>query len=177
MKIIPGQFYFIKDEFFTKLNDTKLSINKTSGKRPHYYCFLDEKTKLYWMVPLSSQINKYRKIIKQLQNKSKNISTIKIIKINNRESVFLFQNMFPVIEKYISNQWFLGGKVVYIANPKLKKSLLYSAKRTLFLIKKTNNLKNISPNIYRIEQIMLQELKQKESNNHSQNSTPKNNSL
>ena len=55
-------FYIIKDIFFTDMQEPYLKGNKEEN-RPHYYCFEDSATGIYWMIPLSTQIDKYRKII------------------------------------------------------------------------------------------------------------------
>ena len=55
-------FYIIKDQFFEDMSDPYLKGNK-SERRPHYYCFKDTKENIYWMIPLSSKIEKYRKIV------------------------------------------------------------------------------------------------------------------
>ena len=60
--MIERGFYIIKDRFFIEMNDPYLKGNKEAN-RPHYYCFKEEKTDLYWMIPLSSRIDKYKKII------------------------------------------------------------------------------------------------------------------
>ena len=54
-------FYIIKDQFFEDMSDPYLKGNK-SERRPHYYCFKDTKENIYWMIPLSSKIDKYRKL-------------------------------------------------------------------------------------------------------------------
>ncbi|MDE5818634.1 MAG: hypothetical protein K2N41_07270 [Lachnospiraceae bacterium] len=60
-------FYIIKDKFFEDMSDPYLKGNK-AGNRPHYYCFEDTSTGIYWMIPLSSQIDKYKRIV---ENKEK----------------------------------------------------------------------------------------------------------
>ena len=63
-------FYIIKDSFFVDMNEPYLKGNK-EGNRPHYYCFEDSVFGLYWMIPLSSRIDKYKKIVenkKKLEN-------------------------------------------------------------------------------------------------------------
>ena len=42
-------FYIIKDKFFEEMPDPYLKGNK-SGNRPHYYCFEDTATGIYWMI-------------------------------------------------------------------------------------------------------------------------------
>ena len=49
-------FYIIKDNFFTDMPDPYLKGNK-AGNRPHYYCFEDSDTGIFWMIPLSSRID------------------------------------------------------------------------------------------------------------------------
>ena len=56
-------FYIIKDNFFNIFNDPFLKGNK-QGNRPHYYCFEDSKTGIYWIIPMSSKLEKYKRIIK-----------------------------------------------------------------------------------------------------------------
>ena len=53
-----------KEKFFKDMPDSYLKGNK-AGNRPHYYCFEDTNTGIYWMIPLSSRVDKYRKIIEK----------------------------------------------------------------------------------------------------------------
>ncbi len=86
--MIERGFYIIKDSFFEDMNDPYLKGNK-KGNRPHYYCFKENKTELYWMIPLSSRIDKYKKIMNDRLNKGKSCDIIHIIKLDNgKESVF-----------------------------------------------------------------------------------------
>lgn len=57
-------FYIIKDQFFEDMADPYLKGNK-AGNRPHYYCFEDTSTGIYWMIPLSSRIDKYKQIMEK----------------------------------------------------------------------------------------------------------------
>ena len=41
-------FYIIKDNFFEDMADPYLKGNK-AGNRPHYYCFEDTYTGIYWI--------------------------------------------------------------------------------------------------------------------------------
>ena len=93
--------YIIKDNFFTDMPDPYLKGNKV-GNRPHYYCFEDSDTGIFWMIPLSSRIDKYKKIVENKEKAGKPCDIIHIVKLDDsRESAFLIQDMFPIIEKYI----------------------------------------------------------------------------
>lgn len=64
MEIRQGYSYHIKDEFFDKVQDKYLMSNKENGNyRPHFLAIQDNKNKeLYWMIPISSQVDKYKVI-------------------------------------------------------------------------------------------------------------------
>ena len=60
MEIIQGYAYHIKDTYFDYVQDKYLLQNKESGHyRPTLYCIKDELTNLYWMIPISSQYEKF----------------------------------------------------------------------------------------------------------------------
>ena len=68
MQIDVGKFYFIKDEFFEIVNDRELMKNKENSiKRPCYYCFKSkENEKIIWFIPVSTKIEKYKKIYQEI---------------------------------------------------------------------------------------------------------------
>ena len=61
MKIETGYLYHIKDEFFDIINDENLMTNHERGnKRPTYFTIRDND--ILWFIPLSSKVEKYKKI-------------------------------------------------------------------------------------------------------------------
>lgn len=68
MEIIAGNIYFVRDSFFQKVADPYLKINYDTTKRPHYFAFQDTETSLYWLVPCSSKIEKFERILEQKRN-------------------------------------------------------------------------------------------------------------
>jgi len=105
MNIIVKYFYFIKDEFYTFIDDPFLMKNKENGcKRP---CFLAIKTdnKIIWMIPVSSKTEKFEKIYKRKVDKYGYCNTIVLGKLLGRDCAFLIQNMFPITEKFIESQY------------------------------------------------------------------------
>ena len=60
-----GHFYYIDDQYFVDFPDrylmrNKETVNGQAHDRPCFYAFLDNKTGLFWMIPFSSQVDKYR---------------------------------------------------------------------------------------------------------------------
>lgn len=72
-------FYIIKDKFFEDMADPYLKGNK-AGNRLYYYCFEDTNTGIYWMIPLSSQIDKYKRIVEKKEKVGKPCDIIHIVK-------------------------------------------------------------------------------------------------
>ena len=57
------------------------------------------------MIPLSSRVDKYRRIIEKKEHSGKRCDILHIAKLDNdKESVFLIQDMFPVTAQYIDLQ-------------------------------------------------------------------------
>lgn len=82
-----GILYY-KRWIFNQINDPFLKGNK-KGNRPHYYCFKESNTGIYWIIPMSSKLEKYKKIIETKELKGKPCDTLHIAKLdNNKESVF-----------------------------------------------------------------------------------------
>ena len=108
MKIETGYLYHIKDEFFDIINDENLMTNHERGKkRPTYFTIKDKD--ILWFIPLSSKVEKYKKIIDNKIKKYGSCNTILIRNIFNNESVILFQNAFPTLEKYIDHVHTVNG--------------------------------------------------------------------
>ena len=76
METAIGNIYFVQDEFFDKVNDPYLKINYETAKRPHYFAFRDTETDLYWLVPCSSKVEKFERILEQKKERHKPTDTI-----------------------------------------------------------------------------------------------------
>lgn len=80
-------FYIIKYSFFEDMDESYLKGNK-EGNRPHYYCFADSVSSLYW-IPLSSRIDRYKKIVENKKKAGKPCDIMHIVKMDDdRESAF-----------------------------------------------------------------------------------------
>lgn len=149
-------FYVLNDDFFNKVKDPYLKDNK-EGNRPYYYCIAEERkgAALYWMIPLTSRIEKYKKIIAQKEVQHKPTDGLYICKLpTDKESVFLIQDMFPVTLKYIEREYTLAGNPLTLVKEKDIKSIRLKAKRVINLIKRGVKLTPTSPNVSRIIELL-----------------------
>ena len=147
-----------KDEYFEKVLDSKLMQNKENGTyRPTFYCLRDKKTSLLWMVPLSTRVEKFRAIHDKQVQKYGRCLTIVLGEFDGREAAFLLQNMFPVREYYLDHIHTRNNNPVPVKHS-IHKEVSTNMKRIRQL--HARGKKVVFPNITRLEQIMLAELRE-----------------
>ena len=133
-------FYIIKEDFFEKMADPYLKGNKEEN-RPHYYCFKENDTGLMWMIPLSSRIEKYKRIIQKREKHNRQCDILHIAKLDDdKEAVFLIQDMFPVTEQYIAREYTISKNPLVLTSEHTVKEIERKAKRILSLINRGKKL-------------------------------------
>ena len=157
MEIAKGFLYFIGDDFFAAVNDPYLKRDHKMTKRPHYFAFKESFSPLIWVVPCSSQIDKYERIIASKKAAGKPTDTIRIVKIQDKKEALLFQDMFPILPRYILSMYVRGNQPVYIANPKTIALLEKNAAKVVKLIRRGVRFTPTQPDALRIEELMLLE--------------------
>ena len=161
-EIKENRLYFVKDEFFDNVQDAFLKMNKEDSSRPHYFPFIDNKTGLYWLIPCSSRIEKYQEIIENKKAKNKPHNHIQIIKVNGREEAFLYQDMFPVLPKYISDPYKNKYGIFEVKNETMIEQINENAVKIIKLLRHGLRFTPTQPNVLRIEKLMLEEQKSDE---------------
>ena len=150
-------FYIIKDKFFEDMQEPFLKGNKNSN-RPHYYCVKDEADGVYWMIPLSSKTEKYKKIIFGLKKANKSYDGLHILRLaTGRESVFLIQDIFPVTEQYIEREYTVSGIPFALAKEKEIRVLESKALTVINMLRQGIKFTPTQPNVLAI----LEKLKDK----------------
>ena len=115
---------------------------------------------------MSTQVDKYRKIAQKSIDKYGESNGIYIDKFDGKENAFLIQNMFPITEKYISHIHTRNNNPVPV-NINIKKEVKKRVKKALALLNR--GIKIIFPDVNRIKQLMIDEIKN-ETKNASKNS-------
>ena len=116
MEVVSGYAYHIKDSYFAMANDPNLMQNKEQGKyRPTLYCVRDKKTGILWMVPISSQYEKFESIRNKILEKGKPCRGIILGEYAGKKAAYLLQNMFPITEKYIDHIHTVNGNPVPVS--------------------------------------------------------------
>ncbi|MDD3139436.1 MAG: hypothetical protein PHX08_10755 [Lachnospiraceae bacterium] len=154
-----GHFYYITDQYFIDFPDgmlmqNKETINGQPHDRPCFYAFEDANTGLYWMIPFSSQVAKFRGYYNQKIAKYQKCDTIAFGEVLGYEKAFLIQNMCPITAKYIKNEYIDSAAQVPVrVDGVFEKELLDKARRVLALQRK--GIKLIFPDVLRIEAKLL----------------------
>ena len=91
MEIKTGYLYHIKDEYFDVVDDDSLMQNHEKGKkRPTYFTIKDKD--ILWFIPISSKVDKYKKIIDKKIERYGFCNTIIIRKIADKDAAILLQS-------------------------------------------------------------------------------------
>ena len=155
-----GHFYYITDRYFTDFPDSNLMSNKESSNgcnhdRPCFYSFEDSNTGLFWMIPISSHVKKYRKYYNSKIKKYNHCDTIMFGQVLGHERTFLIQNMCPITKEYIKNEYIdLKSNTPVLIDKVSQRKLLQKAKRVLALQRK--GIKLIFPDVLSIEKKLLE---------------------
>ena len=154
-EIKPGYVYHIKDLYFDVAKDDKLMRNHDgSAHRPTYYCMKDEKTGLLWVVPMSGRIDKYNAIIEKDVTRYGSCIKIWVARYGDGQSAFLFQNMFPILPKYIDHIHTVAG-IPMAVNHAVQEEIIKRFKEIRRLY--SRGVKMVFPDITRLERLMTDE--------------------
>lgn len=154
-----GHFYYISDQYFIDFPDQHLMQNKESinGQlhgRPCFYAFQENSTGIYWMIPFSSQVEKYRVYYNKKIQRYRRCDTITFGYVLGYEKAFLIQNMCPTTANYIVNEYIDKRTNAPVqVETAFEKELLDKAKRVLALQRKGVPL--IFPDVLSIEAKLL----------------------
>lgn len=143
MLLETGYVYHIKNEYFEFVKDDKLMKNHENGSsRPTYFCIKNKESKILWFIPMSSKVEKYRKLQNQKIQKNGICDTIVIGKYRGIETAFLIQNIFPITEKYIDHIDTIRNQAVAVVEGTKKE--ITSKVNKIFKLKSRRNKFNIS---------------------------------
>lgn len=154
-----GHFYFLADQYFADFPDNRLMSNKEMVNalphdRPCFCAFQGSKPGVFWMIPISSQLKKFKRIYQGKVDKRGRCDTIDFGYVLGREKAFLLQNMCPVTDKYIKNEYLdpLHHAPVRLDGA-FEKQLIQKASKVLALQRKGVHL--IFPDVLEIEKALL----------------------
>ena len=160
--MITGHFYYITDQYFIDFPDpylmqNKENLNGQAHDRPCFYAFEDTTCGIYWMIPFSSQTHKFKKIYSSKIQTYHRCDTIVFGEVLGHKKAFLIQNMCPIIDEYIKNEYIDSNTNIPVRiDGMLEQELLSKAKKILALQRKGSKL--IFPDVLKIENELKKKL-------------------
>ena len=124
--------YSIKDQFFEDFKSPYFPYNK-SENRP-YFCSIQDSAGIWWMIPLSTQVETYQKKIEADEKKYGMCLYYHIGLIAGYKRVFLVGSMFPITGEYTKKEYTMAGTHYIVKNTKLIKEIQKRAKKYLSLV-------------------------------------------
>ena len=157
-EIVEHGLYIIKDSYFQRFPNTTWSDNK-GQRRPHYYA-LPGGDGIFWMIPLSSQVETAKRTIDKFETShpGKKCLYCHIGQVAGKECSFNISSMFPVTEEYIDRPFEYFGSAYVVGASSLNAEVLEKAKSYLNMVKR-GRLYN-SKNIFAIRAQLLAEHEQ-----------------
>lgn len=135
-EIKTSGLYIVSDQFFKDYPNDRYMDNKCES-RPHYYAVQDNDG-IFWMIPLSTKVAKYRDKINDTEKMHGVGSCFMycIAPIHGQDRALLICDMFPVSEKYILRPYTIGGLPYVVQNKNIQKAIRTKAMRYLSLVKR-----------------------------------------
>ncbi|SJN46051.1 hypothetical protein FM115_11525 [Marinilactibacillus psychrotolerans 42ea] len=127
--------YVIDDKYFDRFKDPEMMWNKEE-KRPYYYALkVKNQEDLYFLVPATSQVEKYQRIMKSRTADDKRNDMFHILKIGGRDNVLLLNKMIPVPAKYIKRAYTMNNIPLKVVRNQDIEEVNRKAKRIVNLTK------------------------------------------
>ncbi len=160
---MTSQLYFLSDQYYLDFPDDKLMKNKdiidgVPRSRPCFYAFPDLKNPaIYWIVPISSKFEKFKKIEQEKIAKYGKCNTIRFGTVLGRNAAFLIQNMCPATEKYLTAYIDKNDVPIRIDN-RIAEDVARNAREVLAIAKR--GAKVVFPDVFKIYAGLELQLKQ-----------------
>lgn len=103
------------------------------------------------MIPLSSRIDKYRRIMEKKEKAGKFCDILHIAKLDDsRESAFLIQDMFPITEEYIEREYTIAGNHLMLTSEHTAREIEQKAKKVMGMLKRGIKFTPTQPDVMAI---------------------------
>lgn len=158
-----AQLYFLSDQYYQDFPDYNLmqnkdNINGTPHSRPCFFAFKDTKiADIYWIVPISSRFEKFKRIEKDKINKYGHCHTIRFGTVLGRNTAFLIQNMCPATRKYLTAYIDKNNCPIRI-DDRIAADIEKNARHVLAMAKR--GAKVIFPDVFKIYRALEQQFQQ-----------------
>ena len=163
------QLYFLSDQYYIDFPDPLLMKNKEviAGKshdRPCFFAFEDKKhPHILWLVPIASQVDKYKRIAEKKIEKYGRCNTIRFGTVLGREAAFLIQNICPVTSTYLTGYYDKEHNPIRIDN-RIVKDVTENSREVVGIARFSPHI--VYPDIWNIYDTLSKELGREQNQDH-----------
>lgn len=135
MSLVSYGLYKVKDQYFLDYPspDDRYVHNK-SENRP-YYLAIQEKNGIIWLLPMSTQVQKYKNKVASDEKRYGECITCHIIPYMGGERAVLIGNMIPVTDEYIKGEFTISNQHYVVKNQKVIKEIKSRVSKYLALVR------------------------------------------
>lgn len=134
MEISTYGLCIVSDQYFRDFQSIRHVSNKYE-QRP-YFLAIKEENGIIWLIPLSSQVEKYRAKIEADEKKHGESLYQYIARVKGKDSAFLIGNAIPVTDRYIVKPFTVNGIPFVIQDKTDTRKITSKLKRYLTLVEK-----------------------------------------
>ena len=107
---------------------------------------------------MSSRVDKYKRIVEKKEKSGKPCGIIHIVKLDDsRESAFLIQDMFPILEEYIERKYTIAGNHLMLTSEHTAREIEQRARKVMGMLKRGVKFTPTQPNVKTILEKLIVE--------------------
>lgn len=129
-EMTPFGLYVLTQEYMDKYYIAKYPQDKETGERPFFFAFKEELNDIYWVIPISSKVKKYKPIIEKYPK-----SGVIYELYGSKESVILIQNIVPAKLEHFEREFTVNSIHYVLKDETIKREVVTRAKSIIALIK------------------------------------------
>lgn len=97
------------------------------------FCAFTEDNSIYWVIPISSKVDKFEEVYNDKIKRYGKCDTIDFCHILGHKKAVLIQNMIPVTEEYVMNEYIDPNRKPVKISEEAAKRIIHKAKKVLVL--------------------------------------------
>jgi len=122
--------YVLTQEYMDKHYIAKYPQDKETGERPFFFAFKEDSSDMYWVIPISSKVEKYKPVIAKFSNAGY-IHEL----YGGKESVILTQNVVPAKNEHFEREFTVNSIHYILKDENVKHEIMTRAKSIIAIIK------------------------------------------
>ena len=135
VSMVPYGFYKVQDRYFQDFPSPEDRYMHNKSENRPYYLSLQDQNGIIWLLPMSSQVEKYKRKIEADERRYGTCTTCYILPFMGGERAVLIGNMIPVIQEYIAGEYTIANRHYIVKNQDAIKAIRKRTNKYLTLVR------------------------------------------